>query len=147
MLSPKVIYELWQNEVDELVKWGEQANLILVMVGIQIWPVSGIQNVNCSACRRYALHRVPFLFAKFHSMSDFSFPCYLRKSKIFQVYWLVTCTILSVCLFVTCKIEDFSSILVNRFCYSVCLFVCLSVHCQQVTIPNRSSWNFTKLKR
>ena len=30
------------------------------------------------------------------------------------------------CLFVTCKIEDFSSLLVNRFCYSVCLFVCLS---------------------
>ena len=30
------------------------------------------------------------------------------------------------CLFVTCKIEDFSSILVRRFCYSVCLSVCLS---------------------
>ena len=32
----------------------------------------------------------------------------------------------SVCLFVTCKIEDFSSILVSRFCYSVCLSVCQS---------------------
>ena len=30
-------------------------------------------------------------------------------------------------LFVTCKIEDFSSILVRRFCYSVCLFVCMSI--------------------
>ena len=34
---------------------------------------------------------------------------------------------LFVCLFVTCKIEDFSSILVSRFCYSACLSVCLSI--------------------
>ena len=26
-------------------------------------------------------------------------------------------------LFITCKVEDFSSILVSRFCYSVCLSV------------------------
>ena len=47
---------------------------------------------------------------------------YLRKSKNFQEYWLVVCVIMSVCLSaVICKIEDFSSVLVSRFCYSVCL--------------------------
>ena len=30
------------------------------------------------------------------------------------------------CLFVTCKIEDFSSILISRFCYSLSVFVCQS---------------------
>ena len=31
------------------------------------------------------------------------------------------CVFTLFCLFVTCKIKDFSSILVRRFCYSVCL--------------------------
>ena len=44
----------------------------------------------------------------------------LAKSKIFQVYWSVDFVILS-------------------------FFVCLSVYHLQVTIWNRSSWNFTKL--
>ena len=44
--------------------------------------------------------------------------CYLRKSKIFQVYWLVACVILS-----------------------VCLSVCFYVYRLQVTILNRSSGN------
>ena len=39
---------------------------------------------------------------------------------------VVLCMMSSSCLFVTCKIDDFSSILVSRFCYSVCLSVRLS---------------------
>jgi len=41
---------------------------------------------------------------------------------IFTPFCLSICLsfCLSVCQFVTCKIEDFSSILVSRFCYSVC---------------------------
>jgi len=46
---------------------------ILVQVGIQIWAISGIQNVNSLAWRRYALCGVPFHFAKCCSVSDFSF--------------------------------------------------------------------------
>ena len=30
---------------------------------------------------------------------------------------------MTACLFVICKIEDFSSVLVSRFCYSVCLSI------------------------
>ena len=64
--------ELWQNYVDELVRWREQADLILVKVRIQIRRIGGIQNVNYSVWRQYVLFWVPFRFAKCHSMSDFS---------------------------------------------------------------------------
>ena len=37
-----------------------QIDSILVQVRMQIRPISGIQNVNCSALRRYMLHWVPF---------------------------------------------------------------------------------------
>ena len=57
----KVMGRLWQKLVDELGRWQEQADSILVQVWILIRPlISGIQNVNCSAWRRCALHRVPF---------------------------------------------------------------------------------------
>ena len=59
-ISQKFVDRLWQNLVDELIWWQEQANSILVQVLIQIRPISGTQNVNCSTWRRYALSRVPF---------------------------------------------------------------------------------------
>ena len=61
MIALKVLDDLQQNNVDELVRWQEQADSILVKVRIQIRPLSGIQNVNSSALRTYALQNaVPF---------------------------------------------------------------------------------------
>ena len=51
-----------QNLIDELGRRQEQANLILVQVQIKIPSISGIQNVHCSAWRRYELYRAPFEF-------------------------------------------------------------------------------------
>ena len=39
--SRKVVDDLWQNVVGELVRWQEQANSVLVRVWIQIRPMSG----------------------------------------------------------------------------------------------------------
>ena len=39
-------------------RWQEQADSISVKVRIETRPISGIQNINCSAWRRYALYRV-----------------------------------------------------------------------------------------
>ena len=63
-LSLKVVVDLWQNEVEELVRWQEQADLILVKVWNHIRPISGIQNVNYRARWRYVISGVPFGFAK-----------------------------------------------------------------------------------
>ena len=90
MISQKVVDELWQNEVDELVKWQEQVNSILVKVRIQIRPISGIQNVNGSAWRRYALYQVPSCFTKCHSLSDFSFVCSFVCVFVFVSFFFAT---------------------------------------------------------
>ena len=45
-ISQKVMDGFGQNLLDELVRWQEQADEILVQVRIQIRPISGIQNVN-----------------------------------------------------------------------------------------------------
>ena len=50
-------------------------------------PISGIQNVNYSAWRRYALYRGPFRFTKCHSLSDFFI--YLFVCNL----WLLDCII------------------------------------------------------
>ena len=56
MLTLKVVDDLWQNEVEELVRWQEKAGSILVKVWNEIQLISDIQNVNYSACRRYVLY-------------------------------------------------------------------------------------------
>ena len=82
-VGPKTIYEarylkscvhgFGQNLVDELVRWQEQDNSILVQVQIQIRPIGEIQNVNCSAWWRCALHRMPFQFhIKYNLRTSFS---------------------------------------------------------------------------
>ena len=63
VLKPRVVSitqyfkKLWasfnKNLVEELGRWQEQTNLILVQVRMQIRPISGIQNVNCTAEWRY----------------------------------------------------------------------------------------------
>ena len=95
MISLKVVDELWQNEVDELVRWQEQADSILVQVRIQIRPISGKQYVNYSAWQRYVLYRVPFCFVKL-SISEWFFIC------------------LSVCLSVCTELSRFSLQLLVR---------------------------------
>ena len=50
-------------------------------------PISGIQNVNCSAWRRYALYRVPFLFTL--NCCDQSFQCDLKIAS-WQAWFLIT---------------------------------------------------------
>jgi len=52
-VSQKVLDGFWQNLVDELGRWQEQIDEILVKVRIQIQPISGRQNVNCPAWSRY----------------------------------------------------------------------------------------------
>ena len=59
-ISLKVVDELWQNKVDELGRWQEQGNWILVQIQIQIRPISGIHFLNCSAWRRCVLYQVPY---------------------------------------------------------------------------------------
>jgi len=60
MMFQKVVDRLWQNLMDELDRWQEQADSILVQIRMQIRPMSELQNVNCSTWWRYALYRVPF---------------------------------------------------------------------------------------
>jgi len=51
MIFQKVLDGQWQKLLSELVRWQEQTDSILVQVGIQLRPISGIQNVNCSTWR------------------------------------------------------------------------------------------------
>ena len=41
--------------MDELVTWQKQSDLVLVKVRIQIWPISGIQNINFTLAEVCAL--------------------------------------------------------------------------------------------
>ena len=56
---------LWQNLGDELGRKQQQADSILYQVWMQIWPLSGIQNVNGSAQWRYVLYQLPFSFDRY----------------------------------------------------------------------------------
>ena len=49
-ISQIVLDRFGWNLVDELSRWREQADLILVKVRMQIRSISGIQSVNCSTC-------------------------------------------------------------------------------------------------
>jgi len=75
--------------VEELVRWLDQANSILVEVRMQIRPISGTQNVNCSAWRRYALYRV--LFYCYKSETRLKMTLYLEQledleQSTFQIF-------------------------------------------------------------
>ena len=62
MISQKVVDWFGRNLVDRLGVWRGRIDLILVKIWIWIRPISGIQNVNCSAWWRYALYRVPSVY-------------------------------------------------------------------------------------
>ena len=59
------VYKIYQNVMHRLGlnlvnRLGVlQKRIALIWGKIQIQPVSGIQNVNCSACQRYTVYRVP----------------------------------------------------------------------------------------
>ena len=56
-----------------------------------------------------------------------------NQPLIFEVkfiLWILQISCSARRLLVTWKIEDFSGMLVSRFCYSVCLYVCLSIACR-----------------
>ena len=61
-----------------------------------------------------------------HEPISFFITC--LRYKIYLYFTLAEGVGISFGPFITCKVEDFSSILVSRFCYSVflCLSVCLS---------------------
>ena len=72
---------------DELVRWQEQADSIFVVVRINIRPMSGIQNVTCSAWWRYALNRVPFQLNMKFFCGNILLHFFIFKIMIQQCVW------------------------------------------------------------
>ena len=86
---------LLQNLVDELVRWQEQGDSILVEVRIKFRPFSWIQNINFSALRRYALYRVWFQLCNTELLRtpprETSFLLTLELPHVVLIHWSLLC--------------------------------------------------------
>ena len=74
-ISQNVMNGFGQNLVDRLDVWQGWIDSILVKIQIQICPISGIQNVDCSIWHRYVQYQVLF---QFHNVRVCANKCYFQ---------------------------------------------------------------------